>query len=344
MHTAVVLFTRDLRLHDHPALAAACADAERVVPLFVFDDAILAGPLASPNKLAFLLDAVSELTSSLRDLGGALFKRRGDVVEEVAAVCAEANARAVYCSEDVSRYGTRRVQRLRADIDDVEIHTFDGTTVHAPGTITTGSGDHYQRFTPYWRKWDETPVRSIAEVPDQIRVPTTLAVGSAPALSDLTDGPRSPELPRGGEPAGRKLLADWLDGPVTDYDTDNNDLAGDATSRLSPYVHLGCVSPVEIVHRTDRRSDGAQAFIRQICWRDYHHQVLTSAPDAAWSDYTDRGDAWHDDDEGLQAWQEGRTGYPIVDAGMRQLLHEGWMHNRARLIVGSFLVRDLYLD
>jgi deoxyribodipyrimidine photo-lyase len=344
MKTAVVLFTRDLRIHDHPALAAACADADRVVPLFVFDDAVLASPLASPNKLAFLLDSVNELTSTMRDLGGALFKRRGDVAEEVAKLCAETETDAVYCSDDVSRYGTRRIERLREALDSVELGTFNCTTVQAPGAITTGSGDHYQRFTPYWRKWEDTDVRPLADVPDRIRAPTTLAIGSTPHLSDLTDEPTSPELPSGGESAGRDLLDDWLDGPVDGYDTGHDDLAGDATSRLSPYLHLGCVSPVEIVHRTDRSSDGADAFIRQVCWRDYHHQVLAAAPEAAWSDYTDRGDAWRDDDEALRAWRDGRTGYPIVDAGMRQLLREGWMHNRARLIVGSFLVRDLYID
>jgi deoxyribodipyrimidine photo-lyase len=342
--TVVVLCTRVLRVHDNPPLAAACADADRVVPLFVFDDAIFGSrPLASPNKAAFLLDSVADLTSSLRDLGGALFTRRGDVVEQVATVVEEADAGAVYVADDVTWYATDRLARLRDGLD-VDVVTHPGVTVVPPGELTTTSGGSYLRFTPYWNAWQGVHHRDPIDAPDRVRCPTTLAAHPVPELGDLVDGEVSPRLMDGGEGPGRALLDHWLSDGVGTYGDGRDDLAADCTSRLSPYLHLGCVSPAETVARADRRGAGVDGFVRQICWRDFHHQVLAARPDAAWADHTDRGDDWRDDDDALDAWKQGTTGYPIVDAGMRQLAAEGWMHNRARLITASFLVRDLYLD
>ena len=343
MSTVIVLFTRDLRIHDHPALAAACADADQVVPLFVFDDEIFGHPVASPNKVAFLLDSVDDVASSLRDLGGALCIRRGQLTAEVGAAVADAGAEAVYVTDDVTAFARTRLERLRTDLD-ADVQTFPGVTVVPPGELTTTSGDPYQRFTPYWRAWIQRRHRDPVDPPDAMTCPSTLAAGSPPTLTELVDGQPSPELLSGGERVGRKRMRRWLTDGVASYDDGHDDLAGDCTSRLSPYLHLGCVSAAEIVARADRRRSGVDAFVRQVCWRDFHHQVLAASPDSAWRDHTDRGDAWRCDDEAFDAWREGRTGYPIVDAGMRQLRREGWMHNRARLITASFLVRDLYLD
>jgi deoxyribodipyrimidine photo-lyase len=137
----------------------------------------------------------------------------------------------------------------------------------------------------------------------------------------------------------------WLRGPIGSYDVHHDRLAGKGTSRLSPYLHFGAVSPVELVRRAGSlRSAGAGEFVRQVAWRDFHHQVLAARPDATRNDYRERRDRWHSSDDELAAWRAGRTGYPIVDAGMRQLAREGWMHNRARLITAHFLVKTLYLD
>ncbi len=149
----------------------------------------------------------------------------------------------------------------------------------------------------------------------------------------------------GGETAGRRRFESWLESDGDGYADRSDDLAADATSRLSPYLHFGCLSPVEVVARAGRRdSAGARAFVRQVAWRDFHHQVLAARPATSVADYRPRGDRWRRDDDAFAAWRDGRTGYPIVDAGMRQLATEGWMHNRARLIVGSFLTKTLYLD
>ncbi|MGE5764491.1 MAG: FAD-binding domain-containing protein, partial [Mycobacterium leprae] len=141
-----------------------------------------------------------------------------------------------------------------------------------------------------------------------------------------------------------QLLARWTAGPVDDYGGGgHDDLATDGTSRLSPYLHFGCLSPVEVVRRAGH-SPGAAAFVRQLAWRDFYAQLLAARPGVVRTDVKPRGDRWRDDQPAVRAWKDGRTGYPVVDAGMRQLRREGWMHNRARLIVGSFLTKTLYVD
>ena len=200
-------------------------------------------------------------------------------------------------------------------------------------------------FTPYFRKWSEVPWRRADETPAALSLPDDDDPGAVPALAELVDGDPSPDRPPGGLRAAHDRLDAWMDDDVQHYAARHDDLAADATSRLSPYLHFGCVSPVEMLHAVGRhQGDGADAFVRQLCWRDFYAQILAARPDAAWSDYVDRADAWRDDPDGVRAWQEGRTGYPVVDAAMRQLRAEGFVHNRARMVVASFLTKDLYVD
>ncbi|MFE4645106.1 cryptochrome/photolyase family protein, partial [Streptomyces sp. NPDC056730] len=197
-------------------------------------------------------------------------------------------------------------------------------------------------FTPYFRRWDETGRRAVTAAPRGVRVPR---VGGEPLPARGAVEGVSPGLAEGGEEVARERLTAWLAGGIESYEARHDDLAGDATSRLSPYLHFGCLSPVELVHRARReRGAGAAAFVRQLAWRDFHHQVLAARPASAWSDYRSRGDHWRTDEKEISAWREGRTGYPVVDAAMRQLAYEGWMHNRGRLLVASFLTKTLYAD
>jgi deoxyribodipyrimidine photo-lyase len=138
-------------------------------------------------------------------------------------------------------------------------------------------------------------------------------------------------------------LRTWAAAHLDEYEDRHDDLAGDATSRMAAHLHFGCLSPLEVATRLRDRPGGA-AFVRQLCWRDFYHQVLAGRPETARQDYRSRGDRWRDDPEDLAAWKAGRTGFPLVDAGMRQLVAEGFMHNRARMVVASFLTKDLYLD
>ena len=343
--TAVVLFTRDLRVHDQPALAAAAERAERVVPLFVLDDGILESEFASPNRVAFLRDALADLDDSLERRGSQFVLRQGDVVKETIRLAREVDATSIHLSEDVSRYAQARERRLAEACREarLELCVSPGVTAVPSGELTPAGRNHFRVFTPYWRRWREAGLREPVEAPRRLRSPSGLKRGSLPALDRLVRGRPSPELPKGGEIEGRRRLAAWARSGLARYDERRDDLAADGTSRLSPYLHFGCLSPLEIVGRFETRP-GAEAFLRQLCWRDFYNQLLAANPETPDRDLRPRGDRWCDDDEALAAWKEGRTGYPLVDAGMRQLAREGWMPNRARLVTASFLVKDLYVD
>lgn len=345
MRAAVVLFTRDLRVHDNPALSAAAEQANLVVPLFVFDDEILRS-CASANRLSFLLDSLADLDRALRELGSSLTVRRGDVVAECLAVTRDAHAEAVFISEDVSAYAQAREERLRRALTEsrVDLNVYPGVTVVPPADLPTrGGGDRYVVFTPYWNRWRDTPRRSVLESPKRLRSPSIAADGLLPSIDELAPLRTTADLPHGGETEGRRRLERFIRNGLQNYDERRDDLAQDATSGLSPYIHFGCVSPLEVAERAGR-APGGDPFARQLCWRDFHYQLHAADPSISNRDLRHRGDRWRDDTEALQAWKEGHTGYPIVDAGMRQLLAEGTMHNRARLVTASFLTKHLYLD
>ncbi|MEU6805452.1 cryptochrome/photolyase family protein [Streptomyces neyagawaensis] len=346
MNVSVVLFTSDLRLHDHPPLRAALDGAREVVPLFVRDRAVADAGFAVPNRLAFLADCLRDLDSGLRERGGRLVVRSGDVVREVCKVAAEAEADEVHVAADVSGYARRREERLRhaLEAEGVRLHVHD-TVVGAvdPGAVSPASSDHFAVFTPYFGHWSRQRLRDPLAAPRTVRVPDGVGSEELPSrdgLSGLSAG-----LAAGGEREGRARFADWLRSGIAAYEDRHDDLTGDATSRLSPHLHFGTLSPVELVHRARRvGGPGAQAFVRQLAWRDFHRQVLAARPAAAAADYRAKHDTWRSAPEEVRAWREGRTGYPVVDAAMRQLIHEGWMHNRGRLLVASFLTKTLYVD
>jgi deoxyribodipyrimidine photo-lyase len=349
--TSIALFTADLRLHDNPVLAAAVADGGRVVPLFVVDEAIARAGFAVPNRAAFLAECLADLDTSLRARGGRLVVRRGEVAEEVARAVAETGARQVHIAAGVSGYALRREDRLRKALAGTgcELVAHEAVvTVAPPGAVLPAGRDHFAVFTPYLRRWSAEPRRRVLDAPRRVTVPEEARSAELPSAAELTGpggGSVSPGLPRGGETAGRKLAGVWWRTDLEGYADRHDDLPGDVTSRLSPYLHFGCLSATELAHRAQSVSGpGAEAFIRQLAWRDFHYQVLAARPDAAHRDYRSRHDRWRTAPEEVAAWQQGRTGYPVVDAAMRQLLHEGWMHNRGRLLVASFLSKTLYVD
>lgn len=343
---AVALFTRDLRVRDNPVLTAAHREAATVVPLFVLDEAIVSGRSCPPNRAHFLAAALRELDDELRALGGRLVIRAGDVAEEVARVAETADAPVVHIAADVSAYSRLRERRLRdrlaRDGRELRVHTASLTVV-PPGDLVPAGKDHFAVFTPYLRRWTSDRHRAPLRAPHRLELPE-IAAGSLPEPGELGTGEPSPELSVGGETTGRKILRDWLSRSLDGYASGGDDLAVDTTSRLSPYLHFGCLSPGEVVRRAGDSTEGAAAFVRQVAWRDFHHQVLAARPGAVWADYRARDIRWREDERALAAWREGHTGIPIVDAGMRQLRAQGWMHNRARLITASFLAKSLRVD
>jgi deoxyribodipyrimidine photo-lyase len=343
--TTIVLFTRDLRVHDHPALHAAAERSTRMVPLFVLDGAVLARS-GAPNRVAFLREALGDLRGGLASRGSGLVVRRGESIRETLRVAGETGAGRIHVTEDVSGFAHARLRRLTGAARErgVVVETYPGVTVVPPGDVSPGGGGpSFRIFTPYWNRWRVAPRRSILAAPASLPPLGPIEEGPLPSIRELTRGRLAGHLPRGGEGTGRARLARWLRDGLATYEATRDDLSVEGTSGLSAYLHFGCLSPLEVAERA-AREPGGEAFVRQLCWRDFHHQLLDAQPRIAHQDLHARHDRWRDDPAALAAWKEGLTGYPLVDAGMRQLRAEGWMHNRARLVTASFLAKHLYLD
>jgi deoxyribodipyrimidine photo-lyase len=338
MKTAVVLFTRDLRVRDNPALAAACEQADLVVPLFAVDAALMT---AAPNRARFLLESLADLREGLRARGGDLVIRSGRPEAEVVRLATRAGAQTVFVAGDVSRYAARRQEALARECarHRLELRVTPGVTVVPPGELHAAGGDHYKVFTPYWHAWRQARWRQTLAAPHTVRLPPGVRAGALPRRG--TDA--SPRLPPGGETAGWQRARAWLDGPLSGYAEGHDDLAGDRTSRLSAYLRFGCLSSLQLASRA-RRCPGGEEFTRQLAWRDFFYQVMGAFPDMATTACRPREPRWRRDQDAFDTWRAGRTGVPIVDAGLRQLAAEGYMHNRARLITAHFLTRILQID
>lgn len=339
--TAVLWFRRDLRLADHPALSAAAAGADRVVALFVDDDR-LRRPSGDP-RLAFLEGCLECLDA---DLGGRLVRRSGDPREVVADVAREVAATDVYVTADFAPYGRRRDQEV-ADALAAQGGDLRGVGTPyavAPGTVLTQAGGPYRVFTPFARAWarlaDERP--AAAPVVEWVDGVASSPRAAPPAPLDVVLAPA-------GEAAAHERLDEFLDHGVQAYAERRNEPGVEGTSRLSPYLKFGCVHPRQVLDRLAVGLPGADALRSELAWREFYADVLFHRPDTAHRAVLPRMAAMRVDtgtaaDERLAAWREGRTGYPLVDAGMRQLAAEAWMHNRVRMVVASFLVKDLHVD
>jgi deoxyribodipyrimidine photo-lyase len=342
---ALVWFRRDLRVHDHPALTSAHRDFDEIVPVFVLDRRLILGAYPSGPRTHFLLESLKELRGALRERGGELVVREGRPEEELARLAHEVGATALFFSSDVSPFATRRDSGVRGA--GLELHPMPGTFVadDVDGP-RTGDGRPYTVFSPFHRRWREEPRREIHGAPRTLHVPAGLEAGTIPELDHFGLEPELTDPMPPGEAAGRARMHAFLAEDLTTYADRHNRLAG-GTSELSPYLHFGCVSPRELESLAlARGGKGAEAFARQLGWRDFYGHVLLHHPGNATQPFQSRyADLETDDDaERFAAWAEGRTGLPIIDAAMRQLLARGWMHNRARLLVGSFLTKSLHLD
>ena len=335
---SLLWFRRDLRLADHPALVAA-AEAGPVQGVFVLDDVLWAP--SGANRRAFLIRSLASLDEAM---GGTLAVRSGDPAEVLGRLCEETGARDVFATEDFGPYGRQRDERVAKDLatGGRNLRLIDSPYAVAPGSVTTGSGTSYKVFTPFYRAWREHGwVRPGGPV-DVDWVAPRDGGGLPPAPEPTAD------LPRAGEEAAHDTADRFLDERLDDYAEARDRPGVDGTSRLSPYLKWGAIHPRQLLARLGS-SQGAEAFRSELCWREFYAEVLWARPESARRSLREdmaamEIDEGPDADERFAAWADGRTGYPIVDAGMRQLVAEGWMHNRVRMIVASFLVKDLHLD
>ena len=329
----LVWFRRDLRLRDNPAWAAATSQHRFVVPLFVLDPRVLAR--VGPFRRRQLLATLQALDYELAESGGRLLVRIGDPVGLVPETTAALSVGAAYWNNDVSPFAVARDAKVEAGLS-VPAHRSWGTLVHPPGTVLTAKGTLSRVFTPFskaWaaRAWDPWPEPGDAVLLDDPGEPL-------PTLD------RPPPLFE-GEAEALTRLERFLEG-VDDYGTTRDRPDLDATSMLSADLKFGTLSPRTVIDVVGDSTPGRAAFVRQLAWRDWYAHLLYELPGLPVCSMRERFDriAWRNDPGDIAAWKGGFTGYPIVDAGMRQLRETGWMHNRVRMIVGSFLVKDLLVD
>jgi deoxyribodipyrimidine photo-lyase len=345
---------RDFRFADNPALGAAVDEGSAVLPLFV-SDPVLRGS-AGLGRAAGLSAALADLDHALRDAGGpglsVLEGRPEDVVPRLAAALDIAT---VHVSADFGPYGRRRDARVAAALvrDGRELHATGSPYAVAPGVLRSGAGTPFQVFSPFHRAWLDRGVHG----PAPAVAPEAVRWVAAPGRLDV-DEPDADLARQAGEAAARRTWQAWLrreaDGPA-DYKRLHDDPGADATAHISVALRWGHLHPrtvlADLAGLADGSAEGPAAIARQVAWRDFYADVLWHRPDATTRPVQPRfADFRRDDPRSsetaaarLAAWQEGRTGYPLVDAGMRQLQAEGWMHNRVRLVTGSFLVKDLHL-
>ena len=360
--TVICWFNQDLRVEDHPALAAAAAQGRPVIPLYILDD-VTAGPWAPGGASRWWLHhSLLSLQDSLTRLGCPLILRRGPAQEVLRDVIAESGAESLVFSRRIEPHA-RDLEPSLADAfraQGVEVKRYGGGLLLEPEAITTKDGRPYKVFTPFYK----AALGQLAGLPKPPPAPERLAAPeSLPASDRLEDWgllPNNPDWAGGlreswvpGEAGAQARLQAFLDGPVAHYQSERDRPDKPGTSRLSPHLHFGELSPRLCWHRTQLAlamngqsgETGASAFLRELIWREFSHHLLFHWPELPEAPF--RPDfqrfPWAENQAQLEAWQRGRTGYPIVDAGMRQLWHRGWMHNRVRMVVASFLVKHLLI-
>jgi deoxyribodipyrimidine photo-lyase len=338
---ALLWFRRDLRLSDHPALASASGMAghEEVLACFVLDPRLEAS--SGRRRLQFLGDALRQLRDGL---DGRLLVTRGRPETEIPRIAREISASSVHISQDFAPFGQRRDERVRAALDSVPLVATGSPYLVSPGRVTKNDGSPYRVFTPFFRSWREAGWRAPAQSgadsarwidPAQLRIKQCEIPGPGHDVAN-------------GEAAALKQWKSFVDNGLMRYGEDRNRPDIEGTSRMSAHLKFGTIHPRTMVADLDLSGTGAQTYLRELAFRDFYADVLHHWPASAWRNWNKDFDAIHTDTGAeakrrFQSWKAGQTGFPLVDAGMRQLLETGFMHNRVRMIVASFLVKDLHL-
>jgi len=364
---AIVWFRNDLRLADHPALVTAASSGHPLICVYVYDEeSPYLRKLGAASKW-WLHGALAALDEALMDKGGRLLILRGAAAVTIKAMVADTDARAVYWNRRYDEAGRDIDTKLKADLKEsgVIAESFNAHLLYEPWTVKSKSDAPFRVYSAFWRA-----ARAAGEPDAPLIAPRKLTFHTVPkklqeksvALADLKLLPTKPDWAGGlreawvpGEKAAHKMLGDFLKTGLPGYTTARDRPDQPSTSRLSPYLAFGQISPRHIWHAAkDAVASGASAasqkdldkFLAEVGWREFAYHLLFYNPDLATKNFQPRFDAmpWLSDTKALQAWQRGQTGYPLVDAGMRELWTTGWMHNRVRMVVASFLAKHLMID
>ncbi|MGA8253482.1 MAG: cryptochrome/photolyase family protein [Mycobacterium sp.] len=341
MTSALLWFRRDLRLRDHPALAATSSDGEKVLACFVLDPRLEAS--SGPRRLQFLGDSLRQLRD---DLDGRLLVTRGQPEQQIPRIAKEIGASAVHISQDFAPFGQRRDEKVRAALESVPLVKTGSPYLVSPGRVTKKDGSPYKVFTPFLRAWREVGWREPARSGgDSVRWldPAQLRIDQC----EIPDRGLALDL-GAGEAAALKQWKSFVNNGLQRYHQDRNRPDLNGTSRMSAHLKFGTIHPRTMVAALDLRSEGAQKYLRELAFRDFYADVLHHWPASAWRNWNSDFDAIKTDTRAaakrrFESWKAGETGFPIVDAGMRQLRETGFMPNRVRMVVASFLVKDLHL-
>jgi deoxyribodipyrimidine photo-lyase len=355
MKTSIWWIRRDLRLEDNRALQAALSDGEAVVPVFILDPVLLSSRYVGEKRVAFLLGGLRKLGRALRGRGSYLVVRQGEAIEQLAALLEEVRAAHIYAEEDLSPYARRRDAAVSQSLP---LTLVDGVTVHRVEIINKADGSPYTVYTPFSRRWKELSAPApgaLLGAPQRITTPQNIRGFPIPERPRL---PESVPFPPGEQEAQRRLdvfvQGDGED-PIDSYAEHRNRMDLDGTSGLSPYLRFGMISARQVVVSAlqkraaapgERSRRGAEVWIDELIWREFYMSILFHFPQVLRQSFRPAYDhiEWRNGEGHFSAWCDGKTGFPVVDAAMRQLVQSGWMHNRARMIAASFLVKDLLID
>jgi deoxyribodipyrimidine photo-lyase len=353
--TALWWIRRDLRLSDNQALSAALEQSGTVIPVFVWDTARLSSASAPGSRaVAFLVEGLRRLDADLHRRGSRLIFRVGDTAQELAALLGETGAGAIWAEEEWTPAARDHDARLA---EALPLRLAGGLTLHPPDAVVKADGRPYSVYGAYRRAWKALPLPGAhAPQPAPARLAPPPDVAARPLPEHPTPHPGSPFVP--AESEARQRLQEFLDpggGAIFQYAALRDRLDLEGTSRLSPYLRWGMISARQALAGAlaareaapdDAARQGVDSWIDELIWREFYIAILAHFPDAARQSLNPRlrGIEWRQDEDGFEAWREGRTGYPVVDAAMRQLARTGWLPNRARMIAASFLVKDLLID
>jgi deoxyribodipyrimidine photo-lyase len=362
--TVIHWFRRDLRLEDNRAFNAALNSGEQIVPVFIFDPVILASPRTSAPRVQFLLKALRSLDETLGAYGGRLLVRHGDPATVLPTLAHSFGATAVYAHQDYSPFARQRDTHA-ARVLDVPLRLVDDVILQPPGSIVSNSGQPYRVYTPFMKQWRTLPLPSRSQnVSLEVDVFHSLTNVDNPGVPELIDLELKATInvPDASPDVAQRKLAAFMSGPIFGYGHTRNALISDpfaddapvGTSQLSPYLRFGLLSPRTAYLSAqdalasapdDDARQSVNTWINELIWREFYTHILYHFPNVARSNFRREYDAlaWRDAPQEFEAWQRGETGYPVVDAAMRQLRQIGWMPNRARMIVASFLTKDLLI-